>query len=191
MDENYKLDCFSHGQVVSKIWLCDELEKIISQDTSYDLHVLGGWTNLISFMLLVRNKIKFNIINSYDIDSSSNLMADKINDAWRFLEPKVYSNCINIEDINYVSHNGKNIYINCSVEHLESRTWFNKLPHNSLVVIQSTNVQTLESPWHVTDPVTNLEDLKERYPLNLVYTGIKEIRYSHFGYDRYMIIGYL
>lgn len=182
-------ESFKHGLVVSKMWLCEELEKIIPENKSYDLHVLGGWTNLIGFMLLVRNTIKLNSVNSYDKDLSANLIADKILDAWRIENPKANSFTMDIDDIDYSIHTKDNIYINCSVEHLSSRKWFDQLPKGSIVAIQATDVNDVKSPWFIKDYVPNLESIIDRYPLDIKYKGIKEIRYSGFGYNRFMIIG--
>lgn len=180
-------DSFSHGQVHSKIWLCEELEKFLPQKTS--VVILGGWYNLLSFMLLCRNPNRFEKIKSIDIDPNTVTIADKITNAWTF-QPHIITN--EIGDANNAQLDDENaVYINCSPEHFDNTNWFYNLPIGSLVCIQSVNVTDPGDPWFIKQPTSTFEEFLEKYNVSSVlFKGKKRIQYNDWGYDRFMVIGY-
>lgn len=184
-------ESFKHGLVKSKLWLCRELEKCLSKDHAYDIHILAGWTNVLGFMLAIRENININQLHNYDMESSAIDIAKEITNAWQYENPKIYNHVINIADIDYTSHSNNSVYINCSVEHLENRDWFYNLKPNSLVCIQSSDVRFTGHPWYIKDHSPTLESLKSHYPLHsMLFEGTLPIVYKEFSYNRYMIIGY-
>jgi hypothetical protein len=42
-------DSFSHGQVKSKIWLCENLERLLPDNAK--VLTLGSWVNILGFMI--------------------------------------------------------------------------------------------------------------------------------------------
>ena len=70
-------DIFSSGQVGSKIWLCEELEKL--GWTSNLTYIYGGWCGVLGFLLLSRGNFQVNQIQSFDIDPTCEPIADMIN----------------------------------------------------------------------------------------------------------------
>ena len=73
-------DAFSNGQIDSKLWLCEEIEKL---NWKSDLtRIFGGWHGLTAFLLLSRGKFQVRKIYSYDIDPSCEAIADIINENW-------------------------------------------------------------------------------------------------------------
>lgn len=184
-------ESFRHGLIVSKLWLCEELEKIITPlNTKHEVHILGSWTNILGFMMLVRNHKLYSVVHGYDIEPTAIDIANSINNAWMFEEPKVHNHATNINDIDYSLHGENRLYINCSIEHLTSRDWYSKVPADSMVCLQSTNMNIEGDPWDINDYTPNIETILERYPMKkILYQNIKNIRYNHFGYDRFMIIG--
>lgn len=173
---------FSHGQIVSKLWLCDHIEQYL---TNSKIAILGGWYNILGFLLLSRYQNKINHITSFDIDQSTKPIADKIVDAWL---SKYASNIT--ADVNTLDFQNFDIIINCSPEHMSSNDWFNNIPNNKLVCIQSSNITIKEHPWLVCNPNTSLNNLCKKYKLSkLFYNDELPIVYTDWGYKRYMIIG--
>ena len=182
---------FNHGLVVSKIWLCNELEKIIIQEniSNPKLNILACWDNLLSFMLLTRNPTSYKEINAYDLDPIAIETANKITDTWRFETTKINNH---VKDINHVSYNDENtIYINCSIDQMTENTWYDNIPINSLICFQSTDETVDNNRWHITQHISSLDEFTTKYKLSrLLYSGVKNINYGPWEYNRFMIIGY-
>ena len=181
-------DSFSHGQIQSKVWLCQELERFVHANLK--VAVLGSWYNLIAFMLLTRNAARYQHILGIDIDSETKEIADKLTEAWRIGKDYKVENII--ADANLVNLAGYDLIINCSPEHMNGNEWFENLEYGTMVCIQSSDVQTKDDDvWKCVNPNECLEDLVLKYPLSkYLYSGEKEIRYSDDnGYKRFMLIG--
>jgi hypothetical protein len=181
-------DAFSHGQIQSKIWLCNELEKFIHANLK--IANLGSWYNLVAFMLLTRNAGRYQHILGIDIDPAAKEIADQITEAWRIGKDYKVENII--ADANLVNLAGYDLVINCSPEHMESNDWFDNLEYGTMVCIQSSDVETNDDDvWKCVNPNKSLEDLAIKYPLSkYLYSGEKEIRYTvDNGYKRFMLIG--
>lgn len=179
---------FSHGQIQSKVWLCKELEKFVHANIK--IAVLGSWYNLVAFMLLTRNADRYQHILGIDIDPDVKPIADKITDAWRFGQDYKVENIT--ADANAYDLSGYDLIINCSVEHMESNDWFEKLEPGTMVCIQSSDVTIINDDiWMCVNPNKSMEELIAKYPLSKrLYSGEKEIRYSDDnGYKRFMLIG--
>lgn len=183
-------ESFCHGPIKSKIWLCEELEKILLQENIKHpkLNILACWDNLLSFMLVTRNPNDYSEINAYDLDPQAIESANRITDTWRFEYPRINNH---IADINHITYIEDAIFINCSIDQMEENTWYENIPDNSLVCFQSTDVTKEDSKWQITQSVSSIDEFTNRYKLSkLLYSGVKNIDYGQWGYNRYMIIGY-
>lgn len=179
-------DSFSHGQIKSKLWLCEKLEPYLP-DNPANTVILGSWYNVLGFMLLVRNKKKYKTITGVDVDASVQPIANKICDYW-VIESKQVHNII--EDSNLVDYQFIDVVINCSSEHMDNTDWFDKIPSGTLVCIQSSNMTDSGEPWLIKNPSSSLIDFKSKYPLSEVkLLDTLPIAYHTWGYERYMIIG--
>ena len=71
------LESFYHGLVVSKLWLCEELERNCN---SYkpNIKILGSWHNLMAFMLIIRRPNGYSKIDGYDMDIDAINVANQI-----------------------------------------------------------------------------------------------------------------
>ena len=178
-------DAFSHGQVLSKIWLCEELEPHVPNKAN--VAILGSWYNLLAFMMLTRNNTLYSHITGIDKDHLAIEVSDKICNAWTFGEENKIVNTINdVNDLDYVEYN---LVINCSVEHM-SDGWFDEIPDGTTVCIQSSNVTDAMFPWYVINANKTIDILKSKYPLSsTLFSGEKEFIYGDWGYKRFMIIG--
>lgn len=180
----FNYDAFSHGQILSKIWLCEQLESYVPQNTR--AAILGSWYNILAFMMLTRKSELYQYILGIDIDPLVIDTADKICNAWHFDGPIVENIT---EDAGTVDYTEFNLVINCSVEHMPS-DWFDRIPERTLICIQSSNVIDASYPWYITNPNNSLETLAKKYPLSqTLFSGEKEFDYGSWGYKRFMLIG--
>lgn len=174
-------DAFSHGQIKSKLWLCERLEPYLLGENR--IVVLGGWYNIMGFMLMTR-KPDIEKITAIDIDSEVKYVADRICDMWRFEGT--------IENITGDANNITVPYdtvINCSSEHM-STEWFDKIKKGTLVCIQSSNMLDEGDPWYIKTASPDIESFKQKYNLSTtLYCDTLSIKYDSWGYDRYMLIG--
>ena len=178
---NIDKDAFSSGQIGSKIWLCEELEKTgwLSDFT----YIYGGWHGITAFLLLSRGKFQVNRIRSIDIDPAAEPIADMINENWVWQEWKfkAFTNDCNNFDPVY-----GDLIINTSTEHFDNMNWFNRIPKGTRVVLQGNNMPHDD---HVIHSET-LADFVDQYPLSeCVFAGEKEFVYPNWKFSRYMIIG--
>jgi len=184
-------ESFYHGLVKSKLWLCEELETAIYRESLHNpaLHILGCWDNLLSFMLLTRKPTFYSVVYGYDINPEAIRNADKICDMWKYESPKVYNYVQDVNEYDYSIHTNS-IFINCSIDQMDSNNWYNSVPKGSLVCIQTTNMKDPAFPWFIKQTTDSLDELVERFKMsNLLYSGVKNIQYESYGYKRYMIIG--
>ena len=184
-------ESFYHGLIKSKLWLCEELEVAIYSEFIKDpsLHVLGCWDNLMAFMLLTRKPTFYNEVHGYDINPEAITNANKVCDMWKYESPKVYNHIQDVNDYDYSLH-ANGIFINCSIDQMDSNNWYNSVPKGSLVCIQTTNMKDPDFPWFIKQTTNSLDELVDRFKLSkLLYSGVKNIPYATNGYKRYMIIG--
>lgn len=181
-------DSFSHGQVTSKQWLCDTIEPYLQPNDN--ILILGGWHNVLGFMLATRNSNKNLKITNVDKDHEAILVANKLCDAWKpdlnSKDSTIITNLIANADTFDLSK--YQVIINCSVEHMGNQ-WFSNVKKDQLVCIQSSDVCDKELPWLCTNPNPSMETLMKKYPMNLLYSNSKRIQYSEWGYTRFMLIG--
>jgi len=184
-------ESFYHGLIKSKLWLCEELEKAIYREciSKPSLHILGCWDNLLAFMLLTRNPTFYYEVHGYDINTEAIANANKICDMWKYESPKVYNH---VQDVNNYDFSTciNSIFINCSIDQMDSNNWYNSVPKGRLVCIQTTNMKDPEFPWYIKQTTNSLDELVDRFNLsNLIYFGVESIPYGTGDYKRFMIIG--
>jgi len=174
-------DAFSNGQIDSKLWLCEELERLgWTSDLTY---IYAGWYGITSFLLLSRGKFQVNKIRSLDIDPSCQSVADMINENWVFKEWKFKAFT---QDCNNFEGQYGDLVINTSTEHFHSMEWFSRLPSGTRVILQGNNMPHDDHFVH-TD---TLEDFVNTYPLSsIAYQGQQEFKYPKWSFTRYMLIG--
>lgn len=176
-------DAFSSGQIGSKIWLCEELEKLF--DSVDKIWIYGGWHGIAAFLLNSRGNIKIGHIRSYDVDPACEPVADMINenwviDNWKF---KAKTQDCNKLDLDW---NGPDLIINTSTEHFDSMEWWNNIPNGTTVALQGNNM--LHDDHHVHS--SDLDDFVTQFPLsNTLYKGQKKFIYPGWKFTRFMLIG--
>ena len=192
-------DCFSRGQLQSKLWLIDELKKCnVELGTVF---LCAGWYATLATMLFESN-IKVDKVRSFDIDPSCIDIAETFNKPW-FMETWRFKGITqDIMDIDYDTHkwqfwsNANNrmsrpitdkpdTIINTSCEHIENfAEWYAKIKADKLLVLQSNNFFKVEE--HV-NCVNDIEEFKAQAPMSeVLYSGELALP----KYKRFMLIGY-
>lgn len=177
-------DSFSHGQVKSKLWLCEQLESYIPKNSK--ILILGSWINVLGFMLMTRKPDYYSHVRGIDIDHESIDLANKICSYW-YIEGIQRST---VDDANTFDMSGFDVIINCSSEHMENSKWFDNIPAGKLICVQSSNMVDPNEPWIIKNPSPTLSNFLSKYPLSdTKFSGTLNIDYKTWGYDRYMLIG--
>lgn len=178
-------DAFSSSQILSKIWLVETLEDILRYKeikNPLKILVLGGWYCLTNLIIRLRKNIKIDKVINVDIDADACDVAKKLNETWVWqnqFESLVYN-------VNIYQHSGFDVIINTSVEHLETNEWFENIPKDTIVVLQSNDMKHDD---HYNNH-KSLNDFIENYPLtDILYDGVKMFQYKDHSFQRYMIIG--
>ena len=195
----YDKDCFSRGQIESKLWLVRELKKI-NPDLG-TVFLCAGWYATLATMLF-ESGIKIDKIRSFDIDSTTVDIAETFNKPWFTDQWRFKALVENIYNIDYESHTWQywsnannrmsypitdvpNTIINTSCEHLDDFIgWYNKIPLGKLVVLQGNNY--FEILEHVNCS-SNLQKFSNKSPMTTtLYEGALELP----KYTRFMKIGF-
>lgn len=189
-------DMFSKGQIQSKRWLVNELEKL-DQNLGITF-ICGGWYGSLATFLL-ESDLKIQNIRSFDIDPTCAPIADTFNRSWVIDGWKFKASTLDVLEmvnypITYTTHRfdgsavelteTPNTVVNTSSEHIKDfKRWYNNIPSETLVVIQNNNF--FEIPEHV-NCVNNKEELSEQTPMSeCLYLGELELP----KYKRFMKIG--
>lgn len=172
-------DMFSSGQVLSKFWMIERLERVnarISKPFETVL-VVGGWYGNLSYYLY--KTFPDAHIHNLDIDPRC---AKYVN--------SVYSDLYHIKgitkdmyDFDYKSQ-PYDLVVNTSMEHIpDQKAWLDMLPKGQLVALQSNDFTSCDQHINCSP---NLQHFRNQVQLS----GIEEIGESEFPmYSRYMIIG--
>lgn len=175
---------FSSGQISSKIWMCEEMEKLFPRIPA--IWIYGGWYGLASFILHTRGRIDIDSIYSYDADPACRPVADAMNENWVWKNWKFKAFTIDCNYLEpYVYH--PDCIINTATEHFDSDMWFHKIPKGTIVVLQSNNMPHEDHQFCVN----SLDEFKSKYKLSeLLYEGTLDFNYPSWSFTRFMLIGY-
>lgn len=181
-------DAFASGQILSKIWLAETLEAVVKhQEITQPLKILliGGWYGLTNLILRIRKNIKIENVVSIDIDKNANFVAEKINETWIWQNNSFKT--VNSDANNYsYSADEFDLIINTSVEHIDSKEWFNNIHQGSLICLQSND---MDHEDHCGNH-KSLSEFKQDFPLEeIFYEGVKSFQYTDKCFKRYMLIG--
>lgn len=188
---SFHKDLWSSGQMGSKLWLCNELEKLNLQQPQA-VWVLGGWCGLMSQLILCREKIQIEMIRSFDIDPDCEILADQMNNYWEWQHWKFKAftadcNLIDYSSSQTWSSRSPDIVINTSVEHFESLNWWERIPAGTLCALQSNN---MVHDTHVAN-MKNLNEMRAVFQMKeLIYSGEMFFDYKNpNSFTRFMLIG--
>ena len=197
-DITWDEDCFSQGQIKSKMWLLEKLKKLkLDLGTVF---LCAGWYGTLATMLF-ESKIKVDKIRSFDIDESCVEVAEIFNKPWFVDEWKFKSITDDIMNIDYDKHvwqfwSNKNnrmsrpitdvpdTIINTSCEHIHDfELWYNKIPKGKLIILQGNDYFELNE--HVNCSADQ-DSFSEKAPMtDILYLGTIDCG----KYKRFMKIG--
>lgn len=188
MKKELEMDAFAHGQVASKLWLLEELEKISTQSHPV-VWILGGWYGLLNFLMGARDRLRPHLVRSFDIDPEVAPLAETINKHWEIQEGRFRAITFNANELKFSTGEfgpSPHIVVNTSCEHFESLQWFENIPSGTLVALQSTDMPHEQH----TSGVLSLEEMRIKYAaLNLLFSDEKEFRFPSWSFRRFMLIG--
>tara|TARA_Y100000385_G_scaffold285001_1_gene344115 strand:+ start:120 stop:809 length:690 start_codon:yes stop_codon:yes gene_type:complete len=189
-------DALSWGQLKSKRWLVDELEKIdLPLGTIF---LCAGWYATLAAMLF-QSKCSINKIRSFDIDENCATIAETVNRNYTKKDWRFKASTADIHNIEYTDYTYKTkrfngtvceitdtaeTVINTSCEHIENfAEWYSKIPNQTIVVLQSNNYFEIED--HINCSKNILEFAKQTPMTDCLYSGVLELP----KYTRFMRIG--
>lgn len=176
-------DAFSSGQIGSKLWLCQELEKLF--DSIDTIWIYGGWYGITAFLLKTRAMVKINKIKSFDLDPACQMVADMLNENWVWQNWQFKAET---QDCNLLEPKlgDPDLIINTSTEHFKSKDWWEKIPKGTCVVLQGNNMNHED---HFINS-NNIDEFINHYPLQtILFSGQKEFAYPDWSFTRFMTIG--
>lgn len=186
------LESFSSNQYASKIWLCEELKKVLNDKknhfTAKKIIILGSWYGTVIIPLIINNFSDVEEIQLIDMDEDALAISRKFLQHYRS-DIKLSWSC---EDINFIEFEDKytNVCINTSCEHMfpmESVSFQND--HDVIYVLQSNDMDEIRE--HV-NCVKNSKELEQQAGIDISYYYGKR-NYKRAGgeksYKRFMVIG--
>jgi hypothetical protein len=196
-ETNFATDCFSRGQLESKLWLVNTLKKLnVELGTVF---LCAGWYATLATMIF-ESGVKVDKIRSFDLDPSTMDIAKVFNKPWVMDDWKFQAAVDNIHDIDFNYHTfivhradgssaelteNPDTIINTSCEHIENfEEWYAKIPDGKLVILQSNNY--FEVKEH-TNCSKTLEAFKKQTPMT---TELYSDELLLPKYKRFMRIGY-
>lgn len=192
-------DAMSQGQLLSKMWLINEL-KHLDLDLG-TVFLCAGWYGILS-VLMFENNLKIDRVRSFDIDPLVSEIADKFNlpwfsDTWKFKSIVEDIHNIDFSGHSWTAWSTKNermcrpihdipdTIINTSCEHIENfNDWYAKIPAGKLVILQSNDYVDIDE--HVNTSL-DLYNFAVQTPMDeVLFSG--ELNLT--AYNRFMRIGY-
>ena len=183
-------DIYSSGQIESKLWLCREIEKRLHNQDAQTVWVLGGWAGLLSFLLLSRENLNIKSIHSFDLEPNSEKKANIINENWIWRDQKFKAKTIDCNHLDYkntsfADSDEPSLIINTSVEHFNSKKWYENIPSGKMVALQSCDLQHKEHTFCVHSE----EEFKNHFKFTKLYfSGSLHFDYKTSSFSRYMLI---
>ena len=180
-DDRYRtLESFWKGQINSKVWLIEHLERHY-QNRPYNKLLCGVWNGVLA-TLLFNSMMDITRIVSMDIDAKCEEIAYNMNKDY---EMQGRFKAITSDMLAYEDYDKHNLIINTVCEHMtqeQYNEWIDKLPSNKRIVIQSNDYFSHKE--HVNCKQTLEEFQKDcRIKVDMAATMPTE------KYNRFMIIG--
>lgn len=179
-EDRYRtLESFWKGQIYSKLWLINKLCRHVDAAGTIVIH--GGWNGVLA-SLLFQSDITVGKIVSIDIDDSCRETANTINKIEE-MQGRFSSVTCNME--NYEYQTAPTVVINTSCEHVTQETyerWLQKVPDDSLIVLQSNDYFDLEE--HIRCAI-DLDDFEKQSGIRVIDSDVLKLP----KYNRFMLIG--
>ena len=180
-DRSRTLESFWGGQLQSKTWLIELLERK-SRIANAKVVIFGGWNGVLASMLF-NSDIGIKNITSVDIDPVCEEIARTMNKRQE-MEGKFIAVTQDMCDFQY--EQDPDIVINTSCEHITNeqyKKWLQNIPRGCKIVLQSNDYDELDE--HI-NCVSSLDKFKKASGLNDIIT---EDELQLEKYKRFMLIG--
>jgi hypothetical protein len=178
-EDRYRtLESFWKGQVRSKVWLVEHLEKMLWPPADIVIH--GGWNGVLA-SLLFNSEIDIKRIKSVDIDPECEEIARTVN-----MRQHIQGKFEAVTCDSLIERYNANLVINTICEHLtqeEYERWLTLTPRGALIVLQSNDF--FDCGEHVRC-AKDLKEFEKQSGLKIVYSDELETQ----KYTRFMIIGF-
>lgn len=182
--ERYRcLEAFWAGQIDSKVWLVDTLNKI--QTSPANIYIFGGWIGVLASILFQASTFKIEKIRSIDLDPWCEGVADTLCKPHEMVDWNFKARTSDMSSYEYEWGIKPTIVINTSTEHVTQETyntWWNKIPAGTLVVAQGNNFFSCSEHVRCSNGVE--EFCQQNHVVNPHYVGSM----PHDLYTRYMAI---
>lgn len=193
----YDADCFSRGQLESKLWLVRELNKLpVDLGTVF---LCAGWYGTLATMLF-ESGARIEKIRSFDIDPLCAPIAEIFNKPWVMQDWRFKAVTEDIMGIDYREHHYTvnrsdgstcglrdfpDTIINTSMEHIPNYSeWWRSIPKGKLMIVQCNDYEDLEE--HIST-ASSLDEFDVMTPVtNTLFLGELKLE----KYSRFMKIGY-
>lgn len=177
-------DSFSSGQIGSKLWLGETLAQVLTPLQPLRIHVLAGWYCTTNLLLRTQNTLPIQHVTSYDIDPSCESTAIHVNRLWHW-QGEFTAVTADVNQLTWTT--APDLIINTSVEHIDSREWYDRIPNGTLIALQGNDMPHDD---HV-HCYTSIDEFSNCWPMSQsLYTGEKSFKYPTWGFTRYMKIGH-
>jgi hypothetical protein len=186
---NVESDAWADGQIGSKLWLCEALERCAPRPDP-SIALMGGWYAMTGFLLFARGKLRPRTVRSFDVDPSCEDVARRVNDHWKYAGRfQAYTADVNDPAFNVCDlcwGEPPDVVVNTACEHMKA-TWFEHVPKGTLMVLQGCD---MEHEQH-SHRIASVDDLASLYPLSEpLWEGVLDFDYpGAFSFRRSMRIG--
>lgn len=181
-DRSRTLESFWGGQLQSKTWLIESLERK-SRIANASVVIFGGWNGVLASMLF-NSEIGIKHITSVDIDPVCEEIARTMNKRQE-MEGKFVA--VTEDMCNFHYEKKPDIVINTSCEHItkeQYKKWLRNVPKDCKIVLQSNDYKELDE--HV-NCVSSLAAFKKSSGLS---SFMVEDELQLQKYTRFMLIGH-
>lgn len=176
------LDAFWDGQVHSKIWLSEVLNKYHNSRIPNNIYIFGGWLGVLANILFQNSKFYIDTIYNIDLDPWCKPNSEKLNETYHNMQ-RYQAETADMKD--YVYNDTTDIIINTSTEHVTQETydiWYDNIPSGSLVVLQGNDFFSCD------EHVRCSKDLEEFMTMNRVTNPIFSGELETTMYHRFMCV---
>ena len=182
------LDSMNESQLVSKMWLVEELSNLNVKPVNISL--LAGWFAQYIVPLLYDNFESIEWIENFEMDRDVKSLAYKFNTRYK-KEDKYKVSIKNVMFGNLISLSSPTFdtVINCSCEHMYPMSKFRELKNtgvddNALYILQSSNDTQYDDHINCVNDADELAD--QANLIDILYAGEKLLPN---GMTRFMVIG--
>lgn len=178
----FDVDAFAHGPIESKIWLCDELEKLNLHVNI--IYILGAWSGTMSFLLYAKHSVRFDRIINVDLDPTYLKQSRAINNAVE-CNGKLETQCQDCNTIEYPLETTL-LVINTSTDNIVGSEWYASIPSGTPVALQGRTGGHRDC----VQPYNTLAEFDSAYPMSRqLFLKQQDFVYPDHSYTRFMKIG--